>query len=173
MLSLSQFIDEALINRNTKLKTNIGFDEFINMIKSSKNNRYIDSFNSFKNVDELQVDNWYKWDILKNTYVFIIRKFANHYRAIAVQENQKNKNYISIYMVNISEDFKKDYNLYYHDCFFKNSMVNVIIKNDEWVNEFLKLLDAFVENYYDNIRLSSDFKDFEENFLTDEYLIFK
>ena len=94
MLSLSQFIDEALINRNTKLKTNIGFDEFINMIKSSKNNRYIDSV---KNIDKLQVNNWYKWDILKNTYVFIIKKLVKYYRAIVIQENQKNKNYISIY----------------------------------------------------------------------------
>lgn len=170
MLSLSQFIDEALINRNTKLKTNIGFDEFINMIKSSKNDRYIDSV---KKIDKLQVNNWYKWDILKNTYVFIIKKLVKYYRAIVIQENQKNKNYISIYIVNISEDFKKDNNLYYEDCFFKNSSVNVIIKNDEWVNEFLKLLDVFVKNYYDNIRLSGDFKDFEENFLTDEYLIFK
>ena len=72
MLSLSQFIDEALIKKDTKLKTNIGFNEFINMIKSSKNNRYIDSV---KKIDKFQVNNWYKWN--DNTYVFIIKKLAN------------------------------------------------------------------------------------------------
>ena len=168
MLSLSQFIDEALIKKDTKLKTNIGFNEFINMIKSSKNNRYIDSV---KKIDKFQVNNWYKWN--DNTYVFIIKKLANRYRAIVIQENQKNKNCISIYIINIAEDFKKDNILYYYDSFFNQSNISVIIKNDEWVNEFLKLLDAFVKNYYDNIRLSGDFKNFEENFLTDEYLIFK
>lgn len=170
MQSLKRFIDEALINRNTKLKTHIGFDELINMIKNQKNNRYIDSV---KNIDRLRVGNWYKWDILKNTYVFIIKKLANNYRAIVIQENLKNKDYISIYVVNILVNFEENNSLYYYDCFFKNSNVSVIIKNDEWVNEFLKLLDVFVNHYYGNIRLSSEFEDFKENFLTDEYLIFQ
>ena len=176
MKNLDLFIIERLkINKDTKIDSKIKFDAFINLMKTSKNNKftYIDSI---KNINYIQIYNWYKWDVFEDTYVYVIKKITDFYKAIVIQKNQNNPDYITIVIVNVSENIKNDNTLYYFDCFFDNSNTYVVIKNIEWVNEFLNLLELLTKNpdtYNDNIRWSNDFRKFEKNFNNNEYLEFK
>ena len=175
MKSINNYIQEALIKKTTKLKKIIDFDEFINIMKKSKNNNFT-YISSIKNLDTIQLHYWYKWDILKNTYVYVIKKLRNFYKVIVIQENENNPGSINIIISNIDENIKNDNTLYYFDSFFENSSVSIIIKNIEWIDEFLNLLEILVkypQRYNDEPRWSEDFSKFEKNFLTDEYLIFK
>ena len=167
-------IERLILNKNSKIRNEIEFNDFIRLMKSSKNNKFT-YINSIKCIDKLQVNNWYKWDIFDNTYIYVIKNRNNVVQVVVIQENEKNHGYINIYIANANQNIKDNNQLYYFDCFFKNSSIGVIIKKIEWINEFLKILTILVKDqaeYGTNIRWSKDFKDFEKNFLTDEYLQF-
>ena len=176
MKNLNLFIAERLkIDKDTKIKTEITFDEFISLMKTSKNNKFI-YVDSIKNLKSFEMNHWYKWDVLENTYVYVIRKMYGYYRAIAIQKSKYDHNYINIMIVNINigKDINGKYEFYYYDWFFESSSNSIIIKNTEWVDEFLNLLSSLTNNpIITDIRSSSEFIHFKNNFLTDEYLKFK
>ena len=173
MKNLNLFIIERLkINKDTKAKIEITFDEFISLMKTSKNNKftYVDSI---KNLKKFKMNHWYKWDVLENTYVYISRKRYEYYRTIAIQKSEYDNNYIDINVVDVSIEKNGKYEFRYYDWFFESSSVTFIIKNTEWVDEFLNLLSSLANNpNISDIRSSSEFIDFKNNFLTDEYLKF-
>ena len=178
MKNLNLFIIERLkINKDTKIKVEITFDEFISLMKTSKNNNftYVDSI---KNLKKFEMNHWYKWDVLENTYVYIIRELYGYYRAIAIQKSKYDNNYIypTIVNVSITKNGKDElyYDFYYYDYFFESSSVSFIINDNEWVDEFLNLLSSLTNNTnIIDIKSSSTFIHFKNNFLTDEYLKFK